>query len=101
MSVILNKLKKEAIIYCPLCNKEYRPVNLQIVEKAGETILAHSNCPSCQGAILSLVYKNMLGITLVGLVTDLNYEDALRLKNEDGVNENDVLEIYNKLQLTN
>ena len=97
MSLILNKLKKEAIIFCPLCDKEYRPVNMKIVEQAGDTVLAHSHCPSCEGAILSLLYKDFMGITLVGLVTDLNYEDAVKIKNESCIDEDSVLEIYKKL----
>lgn len=97
MSVILNQLKKEAIIYCPLCNKEYRPTNMRIVENAGDTVLIHSHCPTCAGAILSLLYKDFMGITLVGLVTDMNYDDAVRIKNGNLVDEDDVLNIYNKI----
>ncbi len=94
MSLILSKLKKEAIIYCPLCNKEYKPENIKIVDQADETILAHSNCPRCQGAILSLLYKDALGITLIGMVTDLNYDDAIRVKDKKMINQDDILEIY-------
>lgn len=94
MSVILNQLKKEAIIFCPLCNKEYRPTNMKVVENAGDTILVHSNCPRCEGAILSLLYKDFLGITLVGLVTDLNYEDTMKVKGGQAVDEDDVLNVY-------
>jgi len=93
MSVILNQLKKEAIIFCPLCNKEYKPLNMRIVENAGDTILAHSHCPKCDGAILSLLYKDFLGITLVGLVTDLCYADAVRIKDGHSVSSDSVLEI--------
>jgi hypothetical protein len=97
MSIILNKLKKETIIYCPLCNKEYCPVSLQVVDQAAETILAHSNCPACEGSILSLLYKDFLGITLLGLVTDMNYEDALKLKNAEAVDSDEVLSLFEQL----
>jgi hypothetical protein len=70
---------------------------MKIVERAGETILAHSHCPNCDGAVLSLLYRDMLGITLVGLVTDLNYQDAVRIKDEQLIDEDDVLKIYEKL----
>jgi len=94
MSVILSKIKKEAIIYCPLCNKEYSPKDMRIVEQAGDTILAHSHCPYCEGSILSLLYSDFLGITLVGLVTDLKFEDAIKFKNADQIEENDILTLY-------
>jgi hypothetical protein len=94
MSLILNKLKNEAVIFCPLCNKEYQPTNMRVLEQAGDTLLAHSHCPNCKGAILSLLYKDLMGITLVGMVTDLDYEDALRVKNGSFVDNDDVLTIY-------
>lgn len=97
MSIILNKLKKETVIYCPLCNKEYAPVNLQVVEQAGETILAHSHCPVCAGAVLSLLYKDFMGITLLGLVTDLDYDDTMRFKDAEAVDEDEVLTLYQTL----
>lgn len=97
MSLILNKLKKEAIIYCPLCNKEYKPTNMRIIDQVGDTIFAHSNCPHCGGAILSLLYHDLIGVTLVGMVTDLDYQDALKAKSAGTVNEDEVIELYQRL----
>ncbi len=97
MSLILNKLKKEAVVFCPLCSRDYSPENLQVVTEAGETVLAHSHCPSCRGAVLSLLYKDLLGITLLGLATDLDYADVLKLKDEEAVDEDEVLSLYQYL----
>jgi len=97
MSLILNKLKKEAVVFCPLCSRDYSPENLKVVEEAGETILAHSNCPACRGSVLSLLYKDILGITLLGLATDLDYEDVVRLKDSEAVDEDEVLLLYQYL----
>ena len=68
-----------------------------MIDQAGETLLTHSQCPSCEGAILSLVYSDLMGVNIVGMVTDLNYEDAIRLKNEGQIKNDNVLEIYEKL----
>jgi hypothetical protein len=97
MSLILSKIKKEAIIFCPLCNKEYKPVNMKVVERAEDTMLAHSHCPNCRGAILSLLYSDLMGITLLGLVTDLNYDDALNARNAEAIETEEVLEVYEQL----
>lgn len=94
MSVILNKIKLEAVIHCPLCDKEFRPAKMKIIEHAGDTLLTHSHCPRCEGAILSLLYKDIMGIALIGMVTDLHYEDALKIKNSTPLESDDVLEIY-------
>ena len=97
MSIMLNKIKKEAIIFCPLCDREYKPTNLQIVKQTGEIALAHSHCPHCEGAIMSILYQDMMGITLVGLVTDLNYQDAVRINKIATVGEDDVLELFESI----
>ncbi len=97
MAITLNQLKKQTIILCPICNKEYKPTNIKSISKVNDMILAHSNCPRCQSSILSLLYKDMLGITMVGMVTDLNYNDAIKAKKHTAINENDVLEIYEQI----
>ncbi len=97
MNIILNQLKKEAVILCPLCNKEYKPTDMQIVEDKGNVLLAFSSCPRCQSGILSLLYKDLSGVTLIGMVTDLNYEDAVKLKNQKKVTEDDALHTYQRL----
>ena len=96
-SIILKQLKKEAVIFCPLCSQEYTTNNMRIVEQAGETILGHSQCPKCQGAILSLLFSDFIGVTLIGMVTDLDYQDAIRLKESEALDEDDVLQVYQLL----
>lgn len=98
MNIILNQLKKEAVILCPLCNKEYKPINIKVVDDSENTLLAFSSCPKCQSGILSLLYKDLTGITLIGMVTDLNYKDAVRLKKGKKINEDDVLTAYSQIK---
>ena len=97
MSITLSQLKKQVLILCPICNKEYKPTNIKSVTEAGDTLLAHSNCPRCQSSILSLLYKDMLGITMVGMVTDLSYNDAVRIKDQPPLDEDDILEAYQQI----
>ena len=93
MPSIINILKKEIIIYCPLCNGSYSPRDIATIEQTGNVALIHSKCPKCAGSVLSLLYKDLLGITLLGMATDMDFNDALRLKDADYINEDDVLEI--------
>jgi len=97
MNVILNQLKKEAVILCPLCNKNYKPTNIKMVENAGDTVLAHSNCPKCHGGIISLLYQDIMGITLIGMATDLNYEDVVKMRKNKTISNDNVLEIFKKI----
>ena len=97
MDIILNQLKKKAVILCPLCNKEFKPTDIKVVQDAHDTILAHSNCPKCHIGIISLLHKDTMGITLIGMATDLNYKDIIKMKNNKTIVDNDVLEIFSKI----
>ena len=97
MSIALKQLRKEAIIFCPLCDKNYRLSKMKVIENTGETALVHSHCPRCQGAVLSLLYTDFLGVTMMAVVTDMNYDDTMRIKSSGIVEEDDVLEAYKKI----
>lgn len=94
MSFSANKLPKELTIVCPLCSQEYAPENIRAVDEIGDIVLAHSECPHCRGAVISLLRRDMLGITLVGLVTDLCFNDIARFRDSKDVEDDDVLELY-------
>lgn len=97
MNVILNQLKKEATILCPLCNKEYKPTNIKIVKNTENTILTHSNCPRCRGGIMSLLHQDVMGLTLIGVATDLDYQDVIKMKKNTIITDNDILDIFKQL----
>ena len=98
MPIALSQLKKQVIILCPICNKDYKPNNIKRVAEAGDVLLAHSNCPRCHSNILSLLYKDILGITMVGMVSDLNYDDAVKIKNQPPLDEDDILAAYQQIK---
>jgi len=97
MQKSLDKLQKELVIYCPLCNGDYQPKDLKTVESTQGAALMHSQCPKCRGSILSLFYHDLLGVTMVGLATDLDFNDVLRFKNASCVTQDDILETYQLL----
>jgi len=70
---------------------------MKVIENTGETALVHSHCPRCQGAVLSLLYTDFLGVTMMAVVTDMNYDDTMRIKGRGVVEEDDVLETYKKI----
>ncbi|PIR81116.1 hypothetical protein COU24_00335 [Candidatus Kuenenbacteria bacterium CG10_big_fil_rev_8_21_14_0_10_39_14] len=70
---------------------------MKVIENTGETALVHSHCPRCQGAVLSLLYTDFLGVTMMAVITDMNYDDTIRIKDSGMVKEDDVLEVYKKI----
>ena len=86
------------ISYCPLCNTHYNPSEAKILEQKEGAHLIHVECGNCRSSIVAVVITGGIGISSVGLVTDLNSEDVMRFKNEDYLNEDDVLKAYQFLR---
>ncbi|MBU0706904.1 hypothetical protein KKG41_00855 [Patescibacteria group bacterium] len=87
------------ISYCPLCNTQYNPLSAKVLEEKDDAHLVHINCKKCNSSIVALILSSALGVSSVGLLTDLSGEDALRFKKSSRVNDDDVINLYSLLHL--
>ncbi len=85
------------ISYCPLCNAHYNPSEARILEQKDGAHLIHVECGTCHSSIVAVVITGGLGVSSVGLITDLTSLDVMRFKNEEAVSEDDVIAAYEKL----
>ncbi len=85
---------------CPLCNTRYQPEEAKIVEEKDDAYLLFTICEKCGSNIVATLTTNPLGISSVGLVTDLTYEDVVVFKDSDNIFPNDVVELYQHLKNT-
>lgn len=76
---------------CPLCQAAYGPEAAQMVGAKDDAHLVHLSCAGCGNAVLALVLLSSVGVSSVGLVTDLSYEDVLRFRESAPVSADDVL----------
>lgn len=83
---------------CPLCKKDYDLNSVCILRELSDTHLVHITCQECLGAVLVVVIVSALGMSSVGVVTDLGAEDARKIQNKDAFSEDDVLGFYNFLE---
>ena len=86
------------VSYCPLCEAEFNPMEARVLGEDGETHLLHVRCRSCANAILALVLVTKTGVSSVGLVTDLSYDDVVKFKAEGNVSIDDVLAVHGALE---
>ncbi|MDD5567258.1 MAG: hypothetical protein PHH01_03630 [Patescibacteria group bacterium] len=86
------------VSYCPLCNAQYNPLSAKILEERDDAHLIHIQCRKCGSSIVALVLASGVGISSVGLITDLSGDDALRFKNNPTISSDDVLQLYDFLQ---
>jgi len=86
------------ISYCPLCNTHYNPSEAKILEQKEGAHLIHIECRACHSSIVAVVITGGIGISSVGLITDLTSQDVLRFKNHDSIDGDHVLEAYELTQ---
>lgn len=82
---------------CPLCKRDYTIDALEIVEEGTGTHLVHLTCTHCKNAMLALIVVSKLGMSSVGMLTDLNAPDARRLHNKDAIGEDMMLGFHDYL----
>ncbi|MFA4819085.1 MAG: hypothetical protein WC621_04545 [Patescibacteria group bacterium] len=85
------------ISFCPLCETPGKPVNARILEERPAGDLIHIQCSNCHSSILALVVNSPLGVTSIGLITDLTSDDVLRFKDKGGVTADEVLQAHQLL----
>lgn len=90
------------ISYCPLCETAYNPMEARILDEKEDGHLLHIRCKKCWNSILALVLVSNVGVSSVGLVTDLVYEDVQKFRTGTSeVTVDDVLEVHELLENDN
>ncbi len=91
------------IAYCPLCDADLNPLQARVVEGKEDLHLVHIQCHKCKGFILALVLKTANGISSVGLITDLSFNDVYTFKDKDRITADEIINIHkiiNKREFT-
>lgn len=82
------------ISYCPLCNTHYNPLAAKVLDEREDAHLIHIECRKCGSSIVALVLTGGLGISSVGLVTDLTSDDVIRFKDARTILSDEVIDLY-------
>lgn len=82
---------------CPVCNVSYNPMQARVIDEADDARLIFIQCEKCSSSVVAVVMHGGLGVTSVGLITDLHAEEVLKYKDASPISEDDVLEIHSFL----
>lgn len=82
---------------CPQCKAEYTKEAFEIVEEGTGTHLIHLTCSHCANAMLALVVISKLGMSSVGMLTDLTALDARRLYRKEAIAQEEILDFHDYL----
>lgn len=85
----------KVISACPLCNVRYNPLQAHVLDERDDAHLLHLECRNCGSAVVAAVLNDQLGVSSVGLITDLTSDDVLRFKDEpETLSVDDVLSLH-------
>jgi len=65
-----------------------------VLEEKDGAHLIHVECNNCHSSIVAVIITGGIGVSSVGLITDLTSSDVMRFKESPPINEDEVLEAY-------
>lgn len=83
---------------CPICNARYHTAEIRVLEERADAQLVYLQCRKCRSSVLAVVLANPLGVSSVGLVTDLSGDDVLKFRHQNVLSGDDVLDVHLTLQ---
>ncbi len=86
------------LAHCPLCHTAYDATRVRLLGEYGSTRLFHCSCQSCGQSVLAVVLESNGSVSSVGLVTDLEIEDALRFTNADSVSSDECIAVHRLME---
>lgn len=92
----MNNIK--TLFVCPVCGKRYQKGDIKLVQDKREMLLLHTNCKFCKNSSLALYSKQVKkdGSMAMGVLTDLDYEEACQMILKKPITVNEVLDFYQK-----
>jgi len=85
---------------CPICATSYKEEAARLFAKSETASLVHLTCPNCQSYFVAMIVVVGQGLSSVGMVTDLSFEDARRLYAAPAITTDELIEGYTELNNT-
>lgn len=70
----------------------------RVIDEQGERHLMHIRCKKCAHAIIALVLTTGVGMSSMGILTDLTFDDVLRFRTVPPVTTDDVIALHEMLE---
>ncbi len=84
----------KVIAICPVCQNKYEPQAIKIVEQQSDAFVFHINCGKCNSSVLAYAVQTPMGVTTIGLLSDLQATEVKKFLRQNAITEDDVLQVY-------
>lgn len=86
------------LAHCPICQAAYRATEVRLLGEKGMTRMFHCTCSSCGQAVLAVILETPGSVSSVGLVTDLEIQDAMRFKDAGAVSSDECITAHRLME---
>jgi hypothetical protein len=86
---------------CPLCGTAYNTVEAKLFIKRESANLVHLTCLKCRSAFMAMIVTFGQGLSSVGMITDLNFEDVKKIYKTEPITIDEAIEGHQILQQSN
>ena len=87
----------ELLLSCPICEKKYERGSIRLVLEKKDFSLLHIRCNFCGNSSLAVYSKQTQGsggIITMGIMTDLDYEEACQFSSKRPIAVDELLDFY-------
>lgn len=88
----------KVLAHCPLCQTAYHASAVRLLGEKGATRLFHCTCELCGHAVLAVVLETSGSVSSIGLVTDMEVQDAIRFQGVSPVSPDDCIRVHQALE---
>lgn len=77
---------------CPVCGAVYAPEQARVFAEKDHANLVHISCTECRGNFIAMIIVMSQGISTIGMVSDLTFDDAGRLHSREPIDIDELID---------
>ncbi len=99
MYMHLDSLKSQFSLMkqCPLCEYGFDDRHVRMVDQVFGSETLHITCPGCESHFVMMLAISDAGVGLIGMMSDLDFDDMVRVSQREPMSDDDLLSFYQQL----
>lgn len=99
LSQLIEPLRSQFMVMkeCLACKRKITNKDIKVVNEESSSAVLHLSCPYCQNSLVLVVAISDIGVELVGMISDLTYDDTKKFSTKEAINEDFLLDAYQTL----
>lgn len=82
---------------CPMCGAQRKDLFFEPVSNNKNRTAIYVSCEECLTSVVFFISQNEMGLMAVGVLTDLNSDEAKIFFGTEAISANDIIDVYKHL----